>query len=62
MRRITLDTNEYVSAFNGGGKALRILHLAIDGEIEIAITEPIIAAPTAAALSPTPALRLSPAC
>jgi putative PIN family toxin of toxin-antitoxin system len=43
MRRITLDTNEYVSAFNGGRKALRILHMAIDGEIEIAITEPIIA-------------------
>ena len=43
MRRITLDTNEYVSALNGGAKALRVLHMAIDGEIEIAISEPIIA-------------------
>lgn len=42
MRRITLDTNEYVSALNGGGKALRLLHMAIEGEIEIAISEPII--------------------
>ena len=43
MRRVTLDTNEYVSALNGGGKALRLLHMAIDGEIEIAISEPIVA-------------------
>jgi len=43
VRRVTLDTNEYVSALNGGGKALRVLHMAIDGEIEIAISEPIIA-------------------
>jgi putative PIN family toxin of toxin-antitoxin system len=42
VRRVTLDTNEYVSALNGGGKALRLLHMAIDGEIEIAISEPII--------------------
>ncbi len=43
MRRITLDTNEYVSALTGGAKAKRLLHMAIDGEIEIAISEPIIA-------------------
>lgn len=43
MRHVTLDTNEYVSALNGGGKALRVFHMAIDGEIEIAISEPIIA-------------------
>jgi len=28
VRRVTLDTNEYVSALNGGGKALRVLHMA----------------------------------
>jgi len=39
VRRVTLDTNEYVSALNGGGKALRLLHMAIDGEIEIAISD-----------------------
>jgi putative PIN family toxin of toxin-antitoxin system len=43
VRRITLDTNEYVSALTGGAKAKRLLHMAIDGEIEIAISEPIIA-------------------
>ena len=43
MRRVTLDTNEYVSALNGGGKALRLLHMALNGDIEIAISEPIIA-------------------
>jgi len=37
VRRVTLDTNEYVSALNGGGKALRVLHMAIYGKIEIAI-------------------------
>ena len=43
MTRVTLDTNEYVSAFTGGVRALRLLHLAIAGDIEIAISEPIIA-------------------
>jgi putative PIN family toxin of toxin-antitoxin system len=43
VRRVTLDTNEYVSALNGGGKALRLLHMALNGDIEIAISEPIIA-------------------
>jgi putative PIN family toxin of toxin-antitoxin system len=31
-----------VSALNGGRKALRLLHMAIDGDIEIAISETII--------------------
>jgi len=43
LRRLTLDTNEFVSALTGGGKALHLLHMAIDGEIDIAISEPIIA-------------------
>lgn len=43
MRRVTLDTNEFVSALSGGARALHLLHAAIDGEIEIAISEPIVA-------------------
>jgi len=43
VRRITLDTNEFVSALSGGVKAMRLLHMALDGEIEIAISEPILA-------------------
>jgi putative PIN family toxin of toxin-antitoxin system len=39
--RVTLDTNEYVSALNGG-RASRLLHLALDGAIEIAVSEAII--------------------
>ena len=42
MKRVTLDTNELVSALSGGHRALRLLHMAIDGDIEIAISEPII--------------------
>ena len=42
MKRFTLDSNEYVSALNGGGRALGLLHMAIEGDIEIAISEPII--------------------
>ena len=42
MLRVTLDTNEYVAALNGSRRALRLLHMAIDGTIEIAITEAII--------------------
>jgi putative PIN family toxin of toxin-antitoxin system len=40
--RITLDTNEYVSAFNFRGKALELIHQAISGKIEIAISQPIM--------------------
>jgi uncharacterized protein len=43
LRRVTFDTNEFVSALTGGSKALHLLYLAIDGAIEIAISEPIIA-------------------
>jgi predicted nucleic acid-binding protein len=42
VRRVTLDTNEFVSALSGGSKALHLLQAAINGEIEIAISEPII--------------------
>jgi len=42
VKRVTLDTNEYVSALSGGRTALRLLHMALNGGIEIAISEPII--------------------
>lgn len=42
MKRVTLDTNEYVSAFHFGGRAKQLLHMAVDGEIEIAVSRPII--------------------
>jgi putative PIN family toxin of toxin-antitoxin system len=42
VKRVVLDTCIYVSALTGGRNALRLLHMAIDSEIEIAISEPII--------------------
>ena len=38
--KVTLDTNVYVSAFQFGG--MRLLHMAIDGDIEIAVSRPIL--------------------
>lgn len=38
--RVTLDTNVYVSAFHFGG--MRLLHMAVNGDIEIAVSEPIL--------------------
>jgi uncharacterized protein len=42
VTRVTLDTNELISAFNFRGKALELIHRAINDEIEIAISEPIL--------------------
>ena len=42
MTRVTLDTNELISAFNFRGKALELIHRAINGEVEIAISEAIL--------------------
>ena len=42
MTRVTLDSNVYLSGFVFGGKPQRILELAIDGEIEVAVSDPII--------------------
>jgi putative PIN family toxin of toxin-antitoxin system len=42
VTRVTLDTNELISAFNFRGKALELIHRAINGEIEVAISEPIL--------------------
>jgi putative PIN family toxin of toxin-antitoxin system len=38
--RVTLDTNIYVSAFQFGG--MRLLHMAVNGDIEIAVSQAII--------------------
>ena len=42
MHRVTLDTNIYVSGLEFGGAPLRLLQMAVDGEIEIAISQPIM--------------------
>ena len=42
MTRVTLDSNIYLSALVFGGKPKRILEMAIEGEIEVAIYDPII--------------------
>jgi predicted nucleic acid-binding protein len=42
VQRVTLDTNIYVSAFQFGGKPAEIIQMAMDGEIEVAISQPII--------------------
>jgi len=43
VQRVTLDSSQYISALNFGGLPLRVLNLAVAGEIEIVISEPIIA-------------------
>jgi hypothetical protein len=40
VTRVTLDTNELISAFNFRGKALELIHRAINGEIETEGTIP----------------------
>ena len=42
MTRVTLDSNVYLSGFVFGGKPKRVLEMAIDGEIEGAVSDPII--------------------
>ena len=39
--RVTLDTSVYVSAFQFGG-GMRLLHMAINGDVEIAVSRPIL--------------------
>lgn len=43
MLSVTLDSNAYISALQFNGRAARLLRMAADGDIEIAISEPIIA-------------------
>jgi uncharacterized protein len=42
VRRITADSNVWISAVEFGGKPLQLINLARSGEIEIAISEPIL--------------------
>ena len=42
MRRVTLDSNVYISALNFGGKPLQVLELARAGQVENAISNAII--------------------
>ena len=42
MPSATLDTNIYVSALVYGGTPLRLLHLAIDGDLDVAVSQPIL--------------------
>lgn len=42
MNRVTLDTNIYVSALEFGGSPMSLLQMGMDGEIEIAVSQPII--------------------
>ena len=42
MIRVTVDTNEIISAFNFGGRAIGLFRSAVAGEIEIAISQAII--------------------
>ncbi len=42
MNRVTLDTNIYVSAFEFGGSPMRLLQMGMDGEVEVAVSQPII--------------------
>ena len=43
MKRVVADTNVLVSALQFGGKPKRLLDLATDGQVDLAIPEAIIA-------------------
>lgn len=43
MVRVTADSNIYISALQFGRQPLRLLDLAADDQIELAISEPILA-------------------
>jgi putative PIN family toxin of toxin-antitoxin system len=42
VKRVTADSNIYISALMFGGKPLQILEIALEGEIELAISEAIL--------------------
>jgi putative PIN family toxin of toxin-antitoxin system len=42
VHTVTLDTNIYISALEFGGTPLRLLRMAVDHIIEVAISQPII--------------------
>lgn len=43
MTRVVADTNILVSALQFGGKPKQLLDLAVDGQIDLAVSEPILA-------------------
>jgi hypothetical protein len=42
VERVTADSNIYVSALRFGGKPLTLLEVALDGQIELAISDAIL--------------------
>ena len=40
--RVTLDTNIYVSALQFGGKPMQLLQMGLEGELDIALSQPIL--------------------
>ena len=44
MRRVVADTNVLVSALQFGGKPKQLFDLAVDGHIDLAISEAIVEA------------------
>jgi putative PIN family toxin of toxin-antitoxin system len=42
VTRVTADSNIYISALMFGGKPLQLLEMALDGEVELAISEAIL--------------------
>jgi putative PIN family toxin of toxin-antitoxin system len=43
VKRVVADTNVFVSALQFGGKPKQLLDLATDGQVDVAISEAIIA-------------------
>ena len=42
MERVTADSNIYVSALKFGGKPLTLLEMALEGQVELAISDAIL--------------------
>ena len=42
MKRVTADSNQYISALLRGGKPLQFLELARSGQIELAVSDDIL--------------------
>lgn len=42
MDKVIADSNIFVSAFNCGGNPERLIELAREGKIELAVSEPIV--------------------
>ncbi len=42
MKRVTADSNQYISALLRGGKPLQLLELARSGQIELAVSDDIL--------------------